>query len=146
LQGSTYQEPHVDFRRPLFEEIPDLLLPVYMLVVSFGLTRITATQGPIEIAPGTHRMPRYEALQAVKSGDIKMQPVPLEIGDALIRHPWALHRGTPNTTDSPRAMITLRYVRSWYGDNSRDVKPIPRRTWQALTSDQQTLLRFPLEC
>src|SRR5580704_4576631 len=33
------------------------------------------------IAPGTHRMPRKEALRAVESAEIKMRPVPLEIGD-----------------------------------------------------------------
>jgi len=42
-------------------------LPVYVLVVSFGLVRITLENGPIEIAPGTHRMPRKEALRAVEA-------------------------------------------------------------------------------
>jgi hypothetical protein len=58
-------------------------------------------------------MPRAEALQAVKSGEIGLESVPLEIGDVLIRHPWALHRGTPNMTDTPRALVTVRYVRRW---------------------------------
>src|SRR5579863_337704 len=34
LEGSTYQDFHADYKRPLFEEIPDLALPPYMLVVS----------------------------------------------------------------------------------------------------------------
>ena len=58
LRGSAYQGVHVDYQRPLFDEAPDLPLPVYMLVVSFGLVRIALEHGPIEIAPGTHRMPR----------------------------------------------------------------------------------------
>jgi ectoine hydroxylase-related dioxygenase (phytanoyl-CoA dioxygenase family) len=111
LQGA-----HVDYQRPLFSEAPDLLLPAYALVVSFGLTWITPESGAIEIAPGTHRMPREEALQAVKSGQIGMQPVSLEIGDVLIRHPWALHRGSPNTTAIPRALVSIRYVRPWYAE------------------------------
>jgi len=73
-----------------------------------------------------------------------MQSVPLEIGDVLIRHPWALHRGTPNTTDTPRPLVTVRYVRCWYADNSRDVNPIPRTVWQSLTPEQQGLMRFPV--
>src|SRR5690349_12769768 len=36
MQGATYQGAHVDYQRPLFPESPDLLLPTYMLVVSFG--------------------------------------------------------------------------------------------------------------
>ncbi len=144
LQGSTNQGVHVDYQRPLFAEAPGLALPVYMLVVSFGLIDITLAHGPIEIAPGTHRMLRSEAMQAVELGEIKLQPVPLQIGDVLIRHPWALHRGTPNTTDTPRALLTIRYVRRWYADHSRDVNSIPQRVWQSLTPEQQGMMRFPV--
>ena len=145
VKGSQYQEPHADYRRPLFAEAPDLLLPAYMLVVSFALNRITPADGPIGIAPGTHRMRREEAIQALKSGEIELKPVPLDIGDVLIRHPWALHRGTPNTTDTPRALVTIRYVRRWYADTSRDVNRIPRTVWNSLTPAQQDMTRFPIE-
>ena len=145
LRGSGYQGAHVDYQRPLFAEFPDLALPVYMLVVSFGLVRIGLEHGPIEIAPGTHRMPRTEALQAVESGAIDMRPVPLEIGDVLIRHPWALHRGSPNSTGTPRALASVRYVRRWYADDSREVNAMPRAIWESLTPDQQGMMRFPVE-
>jgi hypothetical protein len=143
LRGSEYQGVHVDYQRPLFPEVPDLALPVYAVVVSFGLVRITREHGPIEIAPGTHRMPRLDALRAVEAGEISMQAVPLEIGDVLIRHPWALHRGTPNTTDAPRVLVTVRYVRRWYADASRDVEELPPATWESLTAEQQGMMRFP---
>ena len=123
LRGSDYQGVHADYQRPLFAEGPDLSLPVYMLVVSFGLVRIVPGNGPIEIAPGTHRMPRKEALRAVEAGEIEMQPVPLEIGDVLIRHPWALHRGTPNTTDTPRALVHM-YVMYVAGIRTTVVKSL----------------------
>ncbi len=144
LRGSEYQGVHVDYRRPLFSEAPDLLLPAYALVASFGLAPITPESGPIEIAPGTHRMVREEALQAVESGQIAMQPVPLGIGDVLIRHPWALHRGSPNTTDIPRALVSIRYVRCWYSDSSREVHSIPCAVWDSLTPAQQQVMRFPI--
>jgi ectoine hydroxylase-related dioxygenase (phytanoyl-CoA dioxygenase family) len=144
VRGSDYQGIHVDYRRPLFVESPDLSLPVYMLVVNFGLLRITPESGPIEIAPGTHRMPRTEALRAAEAGEIEMRSVPLEIGDVLIRHPWALHRGSPNTTDTPRALASIRYVRCWYADDSREVDSVPRAVWESLTPQQQSVLRFPV--
>lgn len=144
LRGSQNQEPHVDYQRPLFAEAPNFTLPAYMLVVSFGLIGITRANGPIEIAPATHRMRREEALRAVKAGEIEMQSVPLEVGDVLIRHPWALHRGTPNITDTPRALVTVRYVRCWYADESREVSSIPTAVWRSLTPEQQRLLRFPI--
>jgi hypothetical protein len=80
----------------------------------------------------------------VRSGEIEMQSVLLEPGDVLIRHPWALHRGTPKTTDTPRPLVTIRYVRRWYADHSREVNPIPRAIWNSLTPEQQNVMRFPL--
>ena len=126
LEGSTHQGVHADFARPLFQEAPDLVLPPCFLAVSFGLRRITAADGPIEIARGTHVMPRADALRAVESGEIGLDRLTLEVGDVLIRHPWALHRGSPNTTPEPRALVTIRYVRRWYADDSREVRAIPQ--------------------
>lgn len=145
LRGSKYQEFHVDYQRPLFGEAADLSLPTYMLVVSVGLIDITPAHGPIEIAPGTHRLPRLEALRSAKEGGINSCLVTLEAGDVLIRHPWTLHRGTPNLTDTPRALLTIRYVRRWYADGSRDVKSMPDSVWQSLTVEQQQMMRFPRE-
>jgi Phytanoyl-CoA dioxygenase (PhyH) len=145
VKGSVYQKFHADYQRPLFPEARDLLLPAYMLVVCFGLIDITPDHGPIEIAPGTHRLPRQQAKHQIELGKIEIQPLPLEIGDVLIRHPWALHRGTPNTTNTPRPLLTIRYVRRWYTDNSREVNPIPTHVWHALTPAQQSIMRFPLE-
>jgi ectoine hydroxylase-related dioxygenase (phytanoyl-CoA dioxygenase family) len=73
-----------------------------------------------------------------------LQPVELEAGDVLIRHPWALHRGSPNTTSTPRALVTIRYVRRWYADESREVSAIPGPVWNALTIEQQAVMRFPI--
>lgn len=142
--GSEYQNVHVDYQRPLFPEAPNIALPAYALVVSFGLIQITDAHGPIEIAPGTHRMPRSEALRAVESGQIPMVPVTLNIGDVLILHSWALHRGTPNLTETPRPLATIRYVRRWYADDSREVSSIPMSLWQSLTPEQRAILRFPV--
>jgi ectoine hydroxylase-related dioxygenase (phytanoyl-CoA dioxygenase family) len=144
LPGSGYQGVHVDYKRPLFGEAPDLALPPYMLVISFGLSRIAKDDGPIEIAPGTHLLARSEALRAVDTGEIRPQPVGLEIGDVLIRHPWALHRGSPNASTVPRALVTIRYVRRWYADDSREVNAVPLPVWNALTPGQQQLMRFPI--
>lgn len=145
LPGSQYQNFHADYQRPLFEEAPRLSLPPYMLVVSFGLVPITPAHGPIEIARGTHRMVREAAMESVARAESELLAIPLEIGDVLIRHPWTLHRGTPNTTDTPRALVTVRYVRPWYADNSREVNPIPRAVWTSLTRDQQEIMRFPIK-
>jgi hypothetical protein len=144
IERSDYQGFHADYQRPLFAEAPEMHLPAYMLNVSFGLLRITAANGPIEIVPGTHRMQREQAKRLIELGEIKPIAVLLELGDVLIRHPWCLHRGTPNTTDVPRPLVTVRYVRRWYVDNSREVNSIPLAVWQSLDSDQKSAVRFPI--
>jgi hypothetical protein len=144
VPGSMHQGVHVDYHRPLFPEAPELELPTYMLVVNFGLNNITPAHGPIAIAPGTHRMTRCDALRSVEFAEIELQPVPLELGDILIRHPWALHQGTPNVTNTPRALVSVRYVRRWYTDYSREVNTFPRSVWQSLTMVQQSIMRFPI--
>jgi len=145
VQGSKHQQFHVDYRRPLFPEAPDLLLPTYMLVVSFGLSDILPADGPIEIARGSHKIPRSQVLRTAEDAEIEARPVTLHSGDVLIRHPWVLHRGTPNVTDTPRALLTIRYVRRWYADDSREVNAIPFAVWQSLTTEQRSMMRFPLE-
>jgi len=47
VKGSQHQGIHADYQRPLFREVPDLLLPPYMLVISFGLIYIDFMNGPI---------------------------------------------------------------------------------------------------
>jgi ectoine hydroxylase-related dioxygenase (phytanoyl-CoA dioxygenase family) len=124
--------------------MPDLSLPPYLLVVSFGLIDITSEHGPIEIAVGTHRMSREAATRSVEAAECDVHPIPLDVGDVLIRHPWALHRGTPNTAQMPRALATIRYVRRWYSDDSREVNAIPNVIWQSLSGEQRAVLRFPV--
>ncbi len=145
LLGSEYQAVHIDYQRPLFYEFPDLQLPPYMLVMSFALTQITEQNGAIELAPTTHCMTREKAVRAVEKKKIEMLPICMDIGDVLIRHPWVLHRGTPNKTDTPRLLATVRYVRNWYADNSREVNSIPTSVWKSLTTEQRSMLRFPMK-
>jgi ectoine hydroxylase-related dioxygenase (phytanoyl-CoA dioxygenase family) len=133
VTGSDYQSLHTDFRRPLFPEQPEIALPQYMLVVSFGLVPVTSENGPIEIVPGSHRGESSE-----------IRPIHLEIGDVLIRHPWAMHRGTPNNSATPRPLVSIRYVRRWYCDDSREVNAIPHHVWESLTEAQRRMMRFPI--
>lgn len=144
LKGSCFQPFHADYQRPLFAEQPELQLPPYILTMSFGLVRVTAENGALEIVPCTHRIARNEALQQITSGVLTPCTIPLEIGDILLRHPWALHRGAPNNTQAPRPLVTIRYVRRWYADDSREVNPIPAALWRTMTVEQQSIMRFPL--
>jgi hypothetical protein len=47
-------------------------------------------------------------------------------------------------TDTPRALLSIRYVRRWYADDSREVSFIPRAVWESLTPEQQGVMRYPI--
>src|SRR5436305_5890163 len=106
LRGSDYQETHRDFR-PLFTE--DFVTPLYAVAVNFPLVRVTEDNGPLQMARGTHRLPRAEGLERVRRGEIPMEAFPMERGDVCTRSPLALHRGTPNRTAAPRPMVVMGY-------------------------------------
>ncbi|MFN7140604.1 MAG: phytanoyl-CoA dioxygenase family protein, partial [Limisphaerales bacterium] len=107
LHGSDYQEIHRDYR-PLFTD--DFVTPLYALAVNFPLVDVTEENGPLQMARGTHLLPRDVGLEKVRKREIPMESFHMRRGDVSIRTPLALHRGTPNRTRIPRPMIVMGYV------------------------------------
>ena len=137
LKGSTYQEIHRDFR-PLFTD--EITTPLYALAVNFPLVDVTQENGPFEQARGTHLLPREVALQKVADGEIPMETFPLQRGDVMIRTPLALHRGTPNKTDTPRPMVVMGYVMHWLHTPKVELT-LPRAYYESLPAEAKSLLR-----
>jgi ectoine hydroxylase-related dioxygenase (phytanoyl-CoA dioxygenase family) len=137
VRGSARQEIHRDYR-PLFTD--DVVTPLYALAVNFPLCDVGDDNGPLEMARGTHRMPRDRALAAIAAGQVAMERFPMRRGDVAIRTPLALHRGTPNVTDRPRPMIVLGWVMHWLHTPKVDLR-IARRDWETLPESQRRLLR-----
>jgi hypothetical protein len=109
LRGSEYQDVHRD-APPLFPELATET-PPFQLALNFPLCDVTAELGPFEIARGTHGLTKVEAMRQLESGATKLEPVLMKLGDVMIRDVRALHRGTPNQTDTPRPMVVLGYSR-----------------------------------
>jgi ectoine hydroxylase-related dioxygenase (phytanoyl-CoA dioxygenase family) len=139
LLGSEYQDVHRD-APPLFPET-GTETPPFQLAVNFALVDVGLENGPIEIARGTHRMSKEEALAAVESGTIALEPVTMRLGDVMVRDVRALHRGTPNRTPVPRPMVVLGYSRRWLFRPEVSIR-VPRRTHQQLSERAKALLRF----
>ena len=137
LQGSTYQETHRDYR-PLFTD--NMITPLYALAVNFPLVDVTEANGPFQQARGTHLLPRDVGLQKLEAGEIAMETFPLQMGDVMIRTPLALHRGTPNRTDTPRPMVVMGYVMHWLHTPKVDLT-LAQDYYNSLTPPQQQLLR-----
>ena len=137
FRGSDYQEIHRDFR-PLFSD--QIVTPLYALAVNFPLVEVTEDNGPFQMARGTHVMSREEGLVKVTAGEIPMESFYMQPGDVMIRSPLALHRGSPNRTDTPRPMIVMGYVMHWLHTAKVDLT-LQRDYYESLPETLQDLLR-----
>jgi ectoine hydroxylase-related dioxygenase (phytanoyl-CoA dioxygenase family) len=137
VKGSEYQETHRDYR-PLFSD--EVVTPLYALAVNFPLVEVTDENGPFEMARGTHVLPRDEGLAKVESGELPIERFYAKPGDVTIRTPLALHRGTPNLSDTPRPMVVMGYAMHWLHTPNVDLT-LPRDYYESLTEEQRKLLR-----
>jgi hypothetical protein len=140
LKGSDYQEWHAD-TPALFPETGSNDTPSFQLAVNFALCDVTDANGPFETTFGTHRMNKAEAMAGLASGAIERRRLPMAMGDVLIRDVRAVHRGTPNTTDTPRPMVVLGYSRRWLYRPEVHIR-VPQSAWETLSPTARSLLRF----
>jgi ectoine hydroxylase-related dioxygenase (phytanoyl-CoA dioxygenase family) len=139
LLGSDYQDIHRD-TPPLFPETGQET-PPFQLAVNFPLVDVKIENGPFEVARGTHLMSKAEGLRRIASGEIKLEPITMRLGDVMIRDVRGLHRGTPNRTSEPRPMVVIGYSRRWLFRPEVSIR-VPRTTLDALSDRARHLLRF----
>lgn len=139
LLGSDYQDIHRD-TPPLFPEW-GRETPPFQLAVNFPLVAVTEENGPFEVARGTHMMTKEEGLRRIKSGEIKLEPLTMKLGDVMIRDVRGLHRGTPNRTSEPRPMVVIGYSRRWLLRPEVSIR-VPRVALDSLSPRARCLLRF----
>lgn len=139
LQNSEYQETHRD-ALPLFPELEGET-PSFQLAVNFPLVPVHEKNGPFEVARGTHKMSKKEGMKLIEAGDIKLEPIFMELGDVMIRDVRGLHRGTPNKTSEPRPMVVIGYSRKWLFRPEVNIQ-IPRAQYNRLSERGKKLLRF----
>ncbi len=137
VKGSDYQETHRDFR-PLFTD--QIVTPLYAVAVNFPLVDVTEENGPLQMARGTHVLPREVGLARVAAGEIPMESFPMRKGDVSIRSPLALHRGSPNRSDAPRPMVVLGYVMHWLHTPKVDLT-LERDYYERLPEPVRKMLR-----
>jgi ectoine hydroxylase-related dioxygenase (phytanoyl-CoA dioxygenase family) len=137
--GSDYQDVHRD-APPLFPETGQET-PPFQLAVNFPLVDVRVESGPFEVARGTHMMAKAEGMRRIESGEIKLEPITMRLGDVMIRDVRGLHRGTPNRTETPRPMVVIGYSRRWLFRPEVSIR-VPRSTYENLSERARYLLRF----
>ena len=143
LRGSDYQPLHRD-SGALFPETA-LDTPPYQLAVNFPLCDVTADNGPFETTRGTQHLERTQALALIEAGALALEPILMKMGDVMIRDVRAIHRGTPNRSDTPRPMVVLGYSRSWLMRPEVHID-VPRAVLEALPPPARELLRLNPVC
>ena len=111
LKGSEHQDLHRDTQL-LFPE-SGAETPPYQLAVNFPLVDVTAENGAMEYAPGTHMLSKAEGMRRIESGETPLVAAHMARGDVMIRDVRHIHRGTPNRTAIPRPMVVIGYSRRW---------------------------------
>jgi ectoine hydroxylase-related dioxygenase (phytanoyl-CoA dioxygenase family) len=139
VQGSDYQDLHRDTQL-LFPE-SGVETPPYQLAVNFPLVDVTADNGPMEMAPGTHMLPKDEGMRRIASGEAPLQPVLMNRGDVMIRDVRHIHRGTPNSSPIPRPMVVIGYSRRWLFRPEVQIR-VPQCVLSGLPERAQRWLRF----
>ena len=143
LRGSDYQLLHRD-SDALFPEAA-LATPPFQLAVNFPLCDVTAENGPFETTRGTQHLDRAQALALIEAGDLALEPILMNMGDVMIRDVRALHRGTPNRSDTARPMVVIGYSRSWLMRPEVHID-VPRAVLEALAPQARELLRLNPVC
>lgn len=150
--GSAYQSLHADGGSgPFSETQPGELIRAPgdendvngNLVVNWGLVDIDESNGPVEIAPRSHRYPPAQAHQMIIEGKMPLLRCVLRKGDLLIRDFRTLHRGTPNVTGTPRPHMTITFspTAEIAAEKSNICPGIQREVYDALSSQGQRILR-----
>jgi len=139
LLGSDFQDVHRD-APPLFPETGKET-PPFQLAVNFPLIDVKTENGPFEVARGTHMISKEEGLRRLAAGELELEPLNMSLGDVIIRDVRALHRGTPNRTETPRPMVVIGYSRRWLYRPEVSIR-IPRTEFEHLSERARRLLRF----
>ncbi|WP_071656348.1 phytanoyl-CoA dioxygenase family protein [Mangrovactinospora gilvigrisea] len=138
--GSNYQKVHRDHAQ-LFGNETEVPSPPFLLVANIMLCDFTEENGSTEVWPGTHRT--VDVANGTQI-DIELEEraknwpsvrTNAAAGSIVIRDLRLWHRGTPNSSDQRRAMLSLVYKRNW----------LRWRAHKSLHASERTISSWPAE-
>jgi len=109
-RGAEFMGWHSDQK---IDDTPDLEAPHETIRMTYNIPLVdfTWSNGATEFIPGSHRLPRgfHDSDELLRVPNLYPVLLPLRRGDAVLRDGNALHRGTPNLTDTVRPMLDQTY-------------------------------------
>jgi ectoine hydroxylase-related dioxygenase (phytanoyl-CoA dioxygenase family) len=98
--------------------------------------------GPLAFSVGSHRVEEGRELEISDESERKIQEMlcarnlpledgPFDLGEVSYHSGWTYHRAGPNTTDKPRAVMTIIYVEDGIriAPPTNRAHPLDTRTW-----------------
>ena len=136
LAGTTQMQPvHWD-EGQLWPALDDgTAPPAHSLTINLPLVDVTEENGAIEVWPGSHLDVRSGGRPSIHVpaewlAERRSVRVPSRKGSILLRDGRMWHRGTTNSTPSPRPMVAVVYAAWWYRplpiDFHADCEPVIR--------------------
>lgn len=116
-------------------------LPPPLIVCNFPTIDFTPLNGPVRQIPGTQNSRQPIPALAQEPDWMRYATVcPVAAGSVIIRDARAWHGGTPNLSESVRAMPNVEFFAPWY------IAPKPRsmpfEVWQTLSPHGRHLCRY----
>jgi hypothetical protein len=134
--GAIAQDVHQDLADLAGQEA----LATFCIGLNLALVPFTEENGPMELWPGSHRWPAVGVdRNAAVAGRPGLKPL-LQPGDILLRDLRLWHRGTANRSRSPRPMLAVTYMASWFRFRMTPAA-IPRARYEAMSETQRLLMR-----
>jgi ectoine hydroxylase-related dioxygenase (phytanoyl-CoA dioxygenase family) len=139
-KGSIYQDWHADIG-VVFHDYDECLLPPSVIAVNMSLVDITIENGPVEICEGSHLI--SHAIEKLNNDELSYKPLCMKAGDVLIRDPRCVHRGSPNTKDTPRPVLVLGFDRGTHLRFGRyDHISTSTDFYESLSESEKCMYRF----
>ncbi len=137
-KGSVHQKWHADTSVE-FSDNGELTSPA-LIVANTSFVDVTPENGPFEISDGSHHVP--DAIEQLTNEKLSFTPLYLKVGDVLVRDPRCIHRGSPNTTETPRVVAVLGFDREGTERGTHAVENGIRQTfYESLSEDEQYMYR-----
>lgn len=136
---SDFQPAHSD----TFALFPgmDVKPPAYHMVLNIPLVDTTAENGAMHIWPGGSHLNTLPTAEIGRLAEvIPYIPAVMPAGSVMLRDGRMWHRGTRNTSNTPRPNIALVYQRAWVGGSPNRVG-IPQENYDNLSDRAKRIFR-----